>query len=81
MISLATLVNWSELFQSVAAGAISAILLTTVVSLGIRGTAKYVDYSQDGRMFLAYSSLAVGGICFLVTLAMIILGISLMVNG
>ena len=79
MISLATVVNWSELAESVAAGAIAAITLTIVVSLGIRGTAKYVDYSQDNRMGLAYASLAVGGVSVILTAALIILGIYLMV--
>jgi hypothetical protein len=78
---LATLVNWEQLLESVAAGAISAIVLTVVVSLGIRGTAKYVDYSQEGRMALAYSSLAVGGISVVLTVALIVLGIYLMVSG
>ena len=59
---LAEVVNWVELGESVAAGAVAAIALTIVVSLGIRGTAKYVDYSQDGRMTAAYLSLAVGGL-------------------
>jgi len=80
MITLATVVNWSELAESVAAGAIAAITLTVVVSLGIRGTAKYVDYSQDNRMALAYASLAVGGVSVILTAALIILGIYLMVT-
>lgn len=79
MLALATVVNWSELIQSVVAGSVSAILLTVVVSLGIRGTAKYVDYSQDGRMGLAYVSLAVGGLSVLLTAALIVVGIYLMV--
>ena len=78
---LAEVVNWAELGESVAAGAIAAIALTIVVSLGIRGTAKYVDYGQDGRMTAAYLSLAVGGLSVLVTATMIILGIYLMVAG
>ncbi|MBK5233636.1 MAG: hypothetical protein JJE13_11730 [Thermoleophilia bacterium] len=81
MITIATLVNWDQLLESVAAGAISAIVLTIVVSFGIRGTAKYVDYSQDNRMGLAYASLAVGGISVILTAALIILGIYLMING
>jgi len=80
MITLATVVNWSELAESVAAGAIAAITLTVVVSLGIRGTAKYVDYSQDNRMALAYASLAVGGVSVILTAGLIILGIYLMVT-
>ncbi len=81
MITIATVVSWSELLQSVAAGAVSAILLTIVVSLGIRGTAKYVDYSQDNRMGLAYASLAVGGISVVLTATLIIIGIYLMATG
>lgn len=78
---LATVVNWSELLQSVAAGAVSAILITIVVSLGIRGTAKYVDYNLEGRTAPALASLAVGGISVVLTIAMIIFGIYIMVAG
>lgn len=78
---LASLVNWGHLFESVVAGAVAAIVLTIVVSFGIRGTAKYVDYIQEGRTALAYGSLAIGGISLLLTLGLIILGIYLMVSG
>lgn len=81
MFLLAEVVNWTELGESVAAGAIAAIAITIVVSFGIRGTAKYVDYSQEGRMGAAYCSLAVGGISIVLTLAMILMGIYLMVAG
>lgn len=81
MLTFAQVVNWAELGESVAAGAIAAIALTIVVSLGIRGTAKYVDYGQEGRMTAAYLSLAVGGLAVLLTVAMIITGIYLMVAG
>lgn len=81
MLPLAEVVNWAELGESVAAGAIAAIALTIVVSLGIRGTAKYVDFSQEGRMGAAYMSLAVGGLAVLLTVGMIVLGIYLMVAG
>lgn len=78
---LATLVNWGQLLESVVAGSVSAIVLTIVVSFGIRGMAKYVDYHQEGRVVLAYGSLAVGGISVILTLGLIVLGIYLMVAG
>jgi len=81
MMLIAEVVNWTELGESVAAGAVAAIALTIVVSLGIRGTAKYVDYSQEGRMAAAYGSLAVGGLAVVLTAVMIVTGIFLMVAG
>lgn len=81
MLPIAEVVNWAELGESVAAGAIAAIALTIVVSLGIRGTAKYVDYSLEGRMGVAYLSLAVGGLSVVLTAVMIVTGIYLMVAG
>lgn len=78
---LATVVNWPELLESVLAGAVSAILITIVVSLGIRGTAKYVDYNLEGKTAAAIGSLAVGGISVVLTLAIIVFGIYLMVAG
>ncbi|MGK2933443.1 MAG: hypothetical protein ACSLFD_11885 [Solirubrobacterales bacterium] len=81
MTTLASIVNWPELIESIVAGATAAIALTVVVSFGIRGTAKYVDYSLDNRMGLAYASLAVGGISVLLTVALIALGLYIMVAG
>ena len=80
MMLIAQIVNWSELGESVAAGAISAILFTTIVSIGIRGMAKFVDYGSEGRYLAAYASLAVGGIASILTITIIILGIALMVT-
>ncbi|MGA7396327.1 MAG: hypothetical protein WBW62_02660 [Solirubrobacterales bacterium] len=81
MILLATVVNWSELLQSVVAGAVAAILLTIVVSLGIRGTAKYVDYNLEGRTAAAIGSLAVGAISLALTVTIIVFGLVIMVAG
>lgn len=75
------MVDWQQLLESVVAGSVSAILLTIVVSFGIRGTAKYVDYSQEGRTVLAYSSLAVGGFSLVLTVALIVFGIYLTAAG
>ena len=81
MIRLATIVNWAELGQSVLAGAVAAIAITIVVSLGIRGTARYVDHNLEGRTAAAVLSLAVGGISVVLTLGLIVFGIYLMVAG
>jgi len=81
MLPLAEVVNWAELGESVAAGAIAAIALTIVVSFGIRGTAKYVDFSQEGRTTAAFLSLAVGGLSVFLSAAMVVLGIYMMVAG
>ena len=79
MTTLAALVDWTELVESIVTGAVGAIALTTVVSLGIRGTARYIDYSLDRRMGMAYASLVVGGVSVLLALALIIFGLYLMV--
>ncbi len=79
MTTLAALVNWTELVESIVTGAVAAIALATVVSLGIRGTARYTDYSLDRRMGMAYASLVVGVVSVLLTIALIILGLYLMV--
>ncbi len=81
MLLFAEVVNWTELAESVLAGVAAAILLTVVVSLGIRGMAKYVDYGQEGRKTAAYASFAVGGLSMFLTAALILLGIYLMVAG
>jgi len=81
MYLISQIVNWTELGESVLAGAVAAILLTIVVSLGIRGMAKYVDYGQEGRLTAAYASLAVGGISVVLTVLLIGTGIYLMVAG
>ncbi|MGB0120968.1 MAG: hypothetical protein WBP55_08460 [Solirubrobacterales bacterium] len=78
---LATVVNWSELLQSVVAGAVAAIMITIVVSFGIRGTAKYVDYNLEGRTAAAIGSLAVGAISLVLTVIIIVFGLVLMIAG
>jgi hypothetical protein len=81
MLPLAEVVNWAELAESVAASVVAALGLTIVVSLGIRGNAKFVDYSQEGRPVIAYMALAVGGLSLVLTAGLIIFGIYLMVAG
>jgi len=78
---IAEIVNWADVGGSVVAGAVAAITLTIVVSLGIRGMAKYVDYGQEGRITAAYAALAIGGLSVLATVVLIVLGIYLMVAG
>lgn len=78
---LSIVVALDDLLMSVVASAVAAIAVTIVVSIGIWGATKYVDYHQEGRMAAAWSSLFVGGLGLLLTVAIIIAGIGLMVAG
>jgi hypothetical protein len=78
---LAVIVDIQELAYTVLASIVAATAVTIAVSLAIRGTARYVDHSQNGRVALAYGSLALAGICVLAALAMLGFGLYVMISG
>jgi hypothetical protein len=63
---LATIVDTSALWQTVVYALISAVGLTLIFSLAIRGAAKFGEHSRDGRVFAASVS---GGLAILGLLA------------
>ena len=79
MIEFAALVNVEDLASTVVAAFVSAMAVAIVASLGIWGSTKYVDFSQDGRTVSAAFALCVGILGLITTLGIIALGLFLMV--
>ncbi|MBN8868539.1 MAG: hypothetical protein J0H66_01500 [Solirubrobacterales bacterium] len=76
----ASVVNTTDLFETVAAAFVASLAIALVSSLGIWGGTKYVDYSQEGRGVTALLALGVGVFGLLATVGIIGLGIALMVT-
>lgn len=78
---LATVINFSDLWQTIAAAFVGAMAISLTASIGIWGAAKYEDFNQDGKNVSAVLSLGVGLTGLLGTVGIIALGIYLMVSG
>lgn len=78
---LATVVNLTELWETVLAAFVSSLAVAIVASLGIWGSTKYVDYSQEGRGVSAVLALGVGVFGLLAMVAIIAFGLHVMIAG
>ncbi|HMT04747.1 MAG TPA: hypothetical protein PKD76_04290 [Solirubrobacterales bacterium] len=78
---IATVVNLTELWETVAAAFVSSLAVAIVASLGIWGSTKYVDFSQEGRGASAVLALGVGILGLLATIAIIAFGLHVMIAG
>lgn len=77
---LASIVNGTELLETVAASFVAAMAVTVSASIGIWGGARYEDLNQEGRSVAALMALGVGVLGLALTLGIIVLGIYLMVS-
>lgn len=75
----ASVVNTTDLFETVVSAFVASLAIALVSSLGIWGGTKYVDYSQEGRGITALLALGVGVFGLLATVGIIGVGIVLMV--
>lgn len=75
------IVDGSDLWQTVAASFVAGIGVTSAFSLAILGAARFADATRDGKSFAAaaFAALTVAGL--LVTLAAVVIGITLMASG
>lgn len=80
MDTLASVVNVTELWQTVAAAFVASLAVAIVASVGIWGATKYVDYSQEGRGVTAAMALGVGVFGLAATVAIIVFGLWVMVS-
>ncbi len=78
--TLATVINTTDLWQTVAAAFVGAMAISLTASIGIWGGAKYEDFNQDGRNVSAVLALGVGVFGLVATVGIIVLGIFLMVS-
>lgn len=77
---VATVINLTDLWQTVAAAFVGAMTISLTASVAIWGGAKYEDFNQDGRNVSAVLALGVGLFGLLATVGIIALGIYLMVS-
>lgn len=80
MDTLASVVNLTELWETVVAAFVASLAVAIVASIGIWGATKYVDYSQEGRGVTAAMALGVGVFGLAATVAIIVFGLWVMVS-
>lgn len=77
---IAAIVDVGSLVDSVLAALVSAILFTLVVSVSIRGAARYVDYGSEGRGVAAALSLTLSIFFGFIGFALVAAGLYLLIS-
>ncbi len=75
---LATIVDWTAVFQTIVAAIVSGVGVTLAFSIAVLGATRWVDLSRDGRGAAALAAATVGVVAFAVCIAAIVLGIVVM---
>ncbi|MFL5897051.1 MAG: hypothetical protein ACJ76D_01090 [Solirubrobacterales bacterium] len=75
---IATIVQWKELWQTVAASVLAGAGVTFAFSLGIWGTGQFVELSRNERPLAAAAAGAAGALAFLCVLVAVVVGIVVM---
>jgi hypothetical protein len=75
---IATIVQWKELWQTVAASLVAGVGITSAFSLGIWGTGQFVELSRNDRPLAATAAGMVAALAFLCVLAAVVIGIVVM---
>jgi hypothetical protein len=75
---IATIVQWKELGQTVAASVVAGVGITFVFSVGIWGSGQFVELSRDDRPVAATVAGVVGALALLCVAAAVIVGIVVM---
>ncbi len=74
----ATIVQWKELWQTVAASVVAGVGITSIFSLGIWGTGQFGELSRGERPVVAAAAGAIAILAFLGVAAAVIIGIVVM---
>jgi hypothetical protein len=75
---LATIVDWSDLLQTIGASIIGGIGITVAFSVVIRGAARFGELSREERPGRAGAALLTSGVAFAVVAAGVVFGIVVM---
>lgn len=78
MSTIATIVEWEALWQTMVAAIASGIGVTFAFSLAVLGATRSIDLNRDGRSGAAIAAAALGVIAFGVCIAAVVLGIVVM---
>ena len=74
----ATIVDWSDLLQTIGASIVAGVGITIAFSIVIWGTARFADLRREGRTAEAGLPLTVSGIALAVVAAGVVFGIVVM---
>jgi hypothetical protein len=76
----ATILQTTDLLETVAASLIAGVGITAVFSLAIWSGARFADLSRDGRPLAAGAAVVLGAFALLTTLAAVVVGIVAMTS-
>jgi hypothetical protein len=74
----ATIVDWSDLLQTIGASIVAGIGITVAFSVVIWGTARFADLRREGRTAEAGMPLTVSGLALAVVVAGVVFGVVVM---
>jgi TRAP-type C4-dicarboxylate transport system permease small subunit len=74
----ATIVDWSDLLQTIGASIVAGVGITVAFSVIIWGTARFADLRREGRTAEAGLPLTVSGLALAVVAAGVVFGIVVM---
>jgi TRAP-type C4-dicarboxylate transport system permease small subunit len=74
----ATIVDWSDLLQTIGASIVAGVGITVAFSVVIWGTARFADLRREGRTAEAGLPLTVSGVALAVVGAGVVFGIVVM---
>lgn len=74
----ATIVDWSDLLQTIGASIVAGVGITIAFSVVIWGTARFADLRREGRTAEAGLPLTVSGVALAVVAAGVVFGIVVM---
>jgi hypothetical protein len=77
---VATIVQTSDLLNTVIASVVAGVGVTAVFSVAIWGGARFVDLNRGGRPLAAGAAATVGGLALVATLAAVVFGIVVMTS-
>jgi hypothetical protein len=77
---MATIVQTTDLVETVVASLVAGVGVTAVFSVAIWGGARFVDLNRGGRPLAAGAAAALGVLALTTTLAAVVFGIVVMTN-
>lgn len=77
---LATVVEWSAVWQTVVASVVTGVGVTTFYGVAIYGTARFADFNRSGRSLAATAAAALAVAAALACIGSIVLGIVVMTS-
>ncbi|HTR75192.1 MAG TPA: hypothetical protein VMH33_08025 [Solirubrobacterales bacterium] len=75
---IATIVDWSDLLQTIGASILAGVGITVAFSVVIWGTARFADLNREDRPAPAVAALAASGLALAVVAAGVVFGIVVM---